>query len=222
MGSGPNDQVSAVTPAVAYNSRRGDYLVVWDGEEDTPPQYGARPDAVFARTLPVNPDRRTGRGRRISHVGKPPGALLLPDVAFSRHAREYLTTWAAPTSSKSRVYARRIHPDGRPYGDEAYVAGARPLAGAALPDVEPAPDGHYQFVFTGALDPDEDHDAAIYTRRLGPKLKRGRLRTVTSREHGALATWPAITYSPAQARFKAVWLQEVERPYNYEVFTRGL
>jgi hypothetical protein len=222
MGSGPNDQVGAVTPAVAYNSRRGDYLVAWEGGDESLNQNGIKQDAVFARTLPAAPRGRLGRTRRVSGFDSPPSVLLFPDVAFNRQTREYLTTWATPWSSRSRVYARRIHPDGRPYGGEAYVAGARPLASAALPDVEPAPDGHYEFVFTGALDPDEDHDAAIYTRRLGPKLKRGRLRTVTSRGEGALATWPAITYSTAQARFRAVWLEEVERPYNYEVFTRGL
>ncbi len=96
MGTDGNSAVDGLDPAVAYNSTSNEYLVVWEGDDNTSPVvdsefeiYGQRIDAATGAEVGTN-------DFRISDMG-PDGTVafsaLDPAVAYSSTSNEYLVVW---------------------------------------------------------------------------------------------------------------------------------
>jgi len=96
MGNDGNVYYGALYPAVAYNNTNNEYLVVWRGEDDTPPLineewevFGQRIDAFTGLAIGTN-------DFRISDIG-PNGNddydAFNPSVAYNPTNNEYLVVW---------------------------------------------------------------------------------------------------------------------------------
>ena len=70
-------------PAVAYNARRNEYLVVWSGDDDTGPLVNDEFE-IFAQRLTTDGDEVGANDRRISDMGPNGG------TAFSAGPRRRL------------------------------------------------------------------------------------------------------------------------------------
>ncbi len=110
MGPPGDSRFQADLPAVAYNSRDDEYLVVWQGDEGTDGEieiYGQRLDA--ATGAEVGED-----DLRISTMG-PDGdnsfQAHTPDVIYNPTAREYLVVWTGNEESglgNREIYVQRL------------------------------------------------------------------------------------------------------------------
>ena len=87
---------------------------------------------------------------------------------------------------------------------------------AWAPDIAVGPGGRYIVAFQVGLD-----TTSAYRRRVGRKLRAGRLRHLST---GAPAGLPSVVYSKAADQFIAAWLQAVppDQDDNIEAFTRQL
>ena len=199
MGGSPNDEYAGSGPAVAYNSHREDYLVVWHGEA---PEVGRR--SLFARTLPRRPSGKLGPAREIS-----PGSDAA--LAFNPRTRQYVATGTSETTSEAVIFARRIRASGRARGKVARVAGDEsvdsgpPLNDAALADIEAGPDRGYQIVFDAGRFASDERE--VFTRRLGRKLRRGRARLVAGGDPGVSAGVPALAVVSRERELRVVWFE---------------
>ena len=85
----------AEDPAVAYNARRNEYLVVWSGDDDTGPLVNDEFE-IFAQRLTAGGDEVGANDRRISDMG-PNGDTAYsaqdPAVAYNPTSDEYLVAW---------------------------------------------------------------------------------------------------------------------------------
>jgi large repetitive protein len=85
----------AETPAVAYNSRRNEYLVVWRGDDDAGPLVDGEFE-IFAQRLTAGGDEVGANDRRISTMG-PNGDTAYsaegPAVAYDPTSDQYLVAW---------------------------------------------------------------------------------------------------------------------------------
>jgi hypothetical protein len=102
------DTVENYNPAVAYNSRRGEFLVVW---EDS---YGAQVN-VHARIV-----TRDGTRKNDFIVASNPNQMnWLPDVAYSPVEDEYLVVYTYNlTANDYDIWGRRISGDGSSMSSE--------------------------------------------------------------------------------------------------------
>lgn len=214
----PPADVHYDSPEIAYDSRAGGYLVVWERFSTETGESRA-----FMRTLPAEPDRRLGRQRTIDETG------VSPRVTYNRHAREYLIFWGAPGSP-----VRRVRTNGRPYGTAVSTTRGTDFERAGSSDIAAAPDGHYEILFWGDQLEETPGYSAVFRRRLGAELKLGRrLRRVSSADPRVSALGGgSIAYSRAGDRFRAVWVEGRQQrdpgqfpgdpPSNWEVWARAL
>src|SRR5262249_4868475 len=101
MGPDGNPDFAAIEPAVAYNGRANEYLVVWRGDDVTAGEceiYGQRLDAASGALI--------GGKIRISDMG-PDGDTHFgakdPAVAYNGFANEYLVVWHGDDNSGDLV-----------------------------------------------------------------------------------------------------------------------
>ncbi|MCI0683012.1 MAG: Ig-like domain-containing protein [Gemmataceae bacterium] len=108
MGTDGDDRCGAFNPAVAWNSSRNEYLVVWDGNDTSAlgiedEIYGQRLDAAGA-PMGVN-------DFRISDMG-PDGQTLFhawnPDVAANSIGGEYLVVWEGNDAGETEIFGQRL------------------------------------------------------------------------------------------------------------------
>jgi hypothetical protein len=130
-----------LTPDVAYNSLNHEYLVVWDGDDNTNPLvdneleiFGQRVDA--ATGLELGPDFR------ISHMG-PDGSTSFtafsPAVAYNSAANEYLVVWWGDD-----LTATLVDNEFEIFGQRLAGATGLPLGGRfRISDMGPDGDYHY-------------------------------------------------------------------------------
>jgi hypothetical protein len=118
MGTNGDSAFTALNPAVAYNSTNNEYLVVWEGEDDTPPLadgefeiFGQRLNAVTGAEIGTN-------DFRISDMG-PDGDsdydAFSPAVAYNSINNEYLVVWVGDddvsplVSEELEVWGQRVN-----------------------------------------------------------------------------------------------------------------
>jgi hypothetical protein len=111
------DPEREVSPAVAYNSQRQEYLVVW---------YNDREGCDDIRA------RRVSRNGAL--VGSPfyisagcPANRRHPDVAYNSKQNEYLVVWEHDDGTRPNTHGRRVSATGQPQGGEITLG-----TGAAL------------------------------------------------------------------------------------------
>jgi len=96
MGPDGNTNYSAVDPSVAYNPSADEYLVMWEGEDDTAPLV-ADEEEIFGQRIDATTGAEIGDNDfRISDMG-PNGntnyGAFEPAVAYSPTDNQYLVVW---------------------------------------------------------------------------------------------------------------------------------
>jgi hypothetical protein len=122
MGADGDTTYNGGFAAVAYNPLAREYLVLWYGDDDTPPLansefevYGQRLDAASGAEVGEDDFRLSDMGPD----GDPGYAAIYPGVAYNRSADEYLVVWTGSdntpplVSGEYEVFGQRLR--GRPY-----------------------------------------------------------------------------------------------------------
>jgi hypothetical protein len=123
MGGIGDQFFDATHPAVAYNSQNNEYLVVWEGDDNTgglvnnETEIFAQRIDTFARPLGTN-------DARISDMG-PDGndnfRASSPAVAYNSQNNEYLVVWQGNDNTVSpdmfEIFSQRLNSDGSERGD---------------------------------------------------------------------------------------------------------
>jgi hypothetical protein len=117
LGPDGDPDYAAWIPAVAYNSDDNEYLVVWWGDDNTPPLvdeefeiYGQRLDGATAAEIGINDFRLSDMGPD----GSPDYAGGYPAVAYNSADHEYLVVWYGDNNvgtlanGEFEVYGQRV------------------------------------------------------------------------------------------------------------------
>jgi hypothetical protein len=95
MGPDGNPNYDARRPAVVYNPTADEYLVVWDGDDDTGPLVNGESE-IFGQRIEAATGAEIGGDFRISDMG-PDGDsaydAFAPAVVYNPTADEYLVVW---------------------------------------------------------------------------------------------------------------------------------
>ncbi len=118
-GTDGDDAYDALWPAVAYNSTNNEYLVVWEGDDNSDSLtddeleiFGQRIDAQTGAEVGVNDFRISEMG---SSDGNPAYRALAPSVAYNSTDNEYLVVWYGDDDSDSltddeyEIFGQRIN-----------------------------------------------------------------------------------------------------------------
>ncbi len=119
MGSTDGDAAfDAVGPAITYNANDNEYLVVWEGDDDTGSLVNGEFEIFVQRISGVNGSELGTNDQRISDMGASDGdfsfSAVKPRVTYNSLAREYLVVWQGDDDSGSlvdgenEIYAQRI------------------------------------------------------------------------------------------------------------------
>ena len=117
MGPDANTTFDARMPDVVFNVGVGEYLVVWEGDDDTPPLVGGE-DEIFGQRIDGATGGEVGSNDfRVSDMG-PNGSDLYaagqPAVAYDPVAGEYLVIWEADddgsglTEGEHEIFLQRL------------------------------------------------------------------------------------------------------------------
>jgi hypothetical protein len=121
MGSDGKKEYDAANPAAAYDSKKDEYLIVWDGDDNTPPLVDNE-NEIYGRFLYYVDDVLIQKGGqfRISKMG-PDGDKdydgFNPDVVYNSITGEYLVVWDGTSHTfykkfEFEIWCRRIFEDG--------------------------------------------------------------------------------------------------------------
>ncbi|MDY7075302.1 MAG: FG-GAP-like repeat-containing protein [Chloroflexota bacterium] len=118
-----NTAFKAVDPAVAYNSINNEYLVVWEGEDDT--DFGSGPlvdgeEEIFGQRINAATGAEVGTNDfRISDMGATDGSgdydARNPAVAYNSTNNEYLVVWygdddtGSLIDNENEIFGQRIN-----------------------------------------------------------------------------------------------------------------
>ena len=123
------DDFAAYYPAVAWNSTDNQYLVVWSGDDDTPPLVDGE-NEVFGQRL-NNTGGNVGSRIRISFMGPNSDTDYrgdYPDIAYNATANEYMVAWkgedtTAPlVDNEYEIYGQRVNAAGILQGTKIRVS----------------------------------------------------------------------------------------------------
>jgi len=217
----------AFDPAVAYNSAEDEYLVVWQGEDNTAPlvngEYeilGQRVDAVTGaeigadlRLSDMGPDGDTGYGAQD------------PAVAYSSTENEYLVVWAGDDNAGTlvngeyEIYGQRVEATtGTQIGGDLRLSAMGPDGNANYDAYAPAvaynpTNSEYLVVWRGDNDSGAlvDEEFEIYGQRLnaatGAELTADlRLSDMGPDGDANYDAWePAVAYNSTSDQYLVVW-----------------
>ena len=146
MGPDGNANFEADASALAYNSQANEYLVSWDGDDDTPPLVDNERE-VFGQRLTAAGAETGVDDFRISSMG-PDGNTTFagygPAVAYNGRANEYLVSWegddTAPlVNEEFEIFGQRLTAGGAETGvDDFRVSAMGPDGDANFDSYEPA------------------------------------------------------------------------------------
>lgn len=228
MGPLGDPEYMAIMPAVAYNSQDNQYLVVWIGEDDTPPLVDGEIE-IFGQRLEADGGQVGLSDFRLSDMGpngNPNYWAWYPDLAYNSVTGEYLVVWSGDDDSGAlvdnefEVYGQRI---------EA-ITGAEIGGDLRLSDM--GPDGDLEYAGTNPVVAYNHHDDEYLVIWSGseniPPLVIGewevfgqRLNGSTAAEIGAndfrlsdmgpdgdanyRAVFPDVVYNSAAKEYMVVW-----------------
>ncbi len=111
-------------PAVAYNARRNEYLVVWSGDDDAGPLVDDEFE-IFAQRLSAAGAELGANDRRISEMG-PNGDTAYfargPAIAYNPTSDEFLVAWSGPddagalVANEREIFVQRLSASGAQVG----------------------------------------------------------------------------------------------------------
>jgi hypothetical protein len=228
MGPDGDTDFGAYRPAVAYNSTDNQYLVVWEGIDNTTPLmeeesevYGQRLNAVTGAEIGDN-------DFRLSDMG-PDGDVYYgafrPAVAYSSTSNEYLVVWAGSddtsplVSGETEIFGQRVEAvTGAQIGDNDFrLSDMGPDGDMRYDAFDPAvahnsTDNQYLVVWYGDDDtpPLVDDEFEIFGQRLN--AARGteigadaRLSDMAPRSDCCDAWDPAVAYNSTDNQYLVVW-----------------
>lgn len=125
MGPGVDPNFDGLDPAVAYNSADNQYLVIWEGDDDTAPVVNGEFE-IWGRFLDANAERLPGDDQfRLSDMGGLGNAdydAYNPDVAYNSTYNEFMAVWHGDDSSSSytegeyEIWGQRLNASGGAMG----------------------------------------------------------------------------------------------------------
>ena len=217
----------AFDPAVAYNSTGNEYLVVWQGEDNTAPLvdgeyeiFGQRVDAVTGAEI--------GADLRLSDMG-PDGDVNYgaqdPAVAYSSAEDEYLVVWAGDDNTGTlvngeyEIYGQRVEAaTGTQIGGDLRLSDMGPDGNANYDAYEPAvaynpTNNEYLVVWRGDDDaaPLVDEEFEIFGQRVdagtGAELTADlRLSDMGPDGDANYDAWePAVAHNSTSNQYLVVW-----------------
>jgi len=105
MGNDGNTNFDASSPAVAYNAANNEYLVVWQGDDNTGALVEGESE-IFAQRVNAATGVEIGGDTRLSDMGDDGNAnfdALNPAVAYNPANNEYLVVWRGDDNSGALV-----------------------------------------------------------------------------------------------------------------------
>jgi hypothetical protein len=139
MGPPASATFQAAPPSVAWNSTLNQYLVGWQGDDDTPPLVDGELE-VFGQLLAADGTPIGVDDFRISDMGAdgttPPGAFR-PRIHYDANGRQYFLAWhgdditGSLVNGEFEVYGQYLAPDGAQIGNNDFRISENPPDGDA-------------------------------------------------------------------------------------------
>ncbi len=230
---------------MAHNSRTNQYLVAWEGDDDTGPLVEGE-DEIYVQRLAASGAQVGTNDRRVSDAG-PDGdrdfEANVPSLAYNPATDEYLAAWEADDDTGAlveeefEIYVQRLAASGAqvgpnerrisrmgPDGDGAFDGGSpRVVANTRANEYLVAWDGEDD---AGALVNEEDE---VYAQRLGPdgaEIGGDDVRVSTMGADGndrSDGFADAVTYGSQANEYLIAWHGDPDPPQandEFEVFAR--
>ena len=224
---GGDDEFDAYDPAVAYNSTDDEYLVVWQGEDNTAPLVDGEYE-IFGQRVDAATGAEIGADFRLSDMGPDGGVgygAQEPAVAYSVTEGQYLVVWAGDDNTASlvngeyEIFGQRVNAaTGVEIGSDFRLGDMGPDGNANYDAYAPAvvynsTNNEYLVVWrgdddTGAL---VDEEFEIYGQRLnaatGAELTADlRLSDIGPDGNANYDGWePAVAYNSTENEYLVVW-----------------
>ncbi len=146
MGPSGNVSYIASRPAITYNEFLNEYLIVWEGDDNTAPLVEGEIE-IFGQRLVGFSGAETGENDfRISDMGENGDttyAASSPDIVFNATEHEYLVVWYGDDNTnglidgESEIFGQRIAEDGTEIGNNDF----------RISDMGPGADPNYDAFF---------------------------------------------------------------------------
>jgi len=246
MGADGDTTCNAYDPAVAYNSTDNEYLVVWEGDDDT----GALVDGeseIYGQRVNLTGTEVGTNDFRISDMGPDGDAdydAENPTAAYNSRANEYLVVWHADddtgtlADNEREIFGQRVNANGTEAGDNDFcISDMGPDGDTDYDAIYPAvaynsAGGEYLVVWEGDDDtaPLVDNEREIFGQRLtatgdGTGSNDFRLSDMGG-DAQADASYPAVAYNSTDDEYLVVWQgDDGATPLvdnEYEIFGRRL
>jgi hypothetical protein len=228
MGPDGDPAYDARGPAVAYNSAENEYLVVWQGDDDT----GALVDEefeIYGQRVEGNTGAEIGPDFRLSDMGfdgSPNYDAFLPAVAYNSAQNEYLVVWYGDDNTpplvveEFEIFGQRVAATGAEIGTDFRLSDmgpdGNPNYDAYLPAVacDDSADGQYLVVWYGDDDtaPLVDEEFEVYGQRVdaasGAEVGANDFRLSDMGPDGDPdydGGYPAVAYDSTDHQYLVVW-----------------
>jgi hypothetical protein len=183
MGPDGSTLFDASDPAVAHNSTSNEYLVVWNGDDDTAPLVDEEFE-IFGQLLNAAGAELGANDFRISDMGPDANTSFTavePAVAYNPASGDYLVAWrgddgTAPlVDNEFEIFGQRLKPTGSPTGTNDFrISDMGPDGSPAFDPAQPAVTGNggpeYLVVWQSDDDtpPRVDNAVEIFGQRHAP------------------------------------------------------
>ena len=231
MGTNGDAELSAFNPAIAYDSTLNQYLVVWEGDDDTIPMADEDFE-IFGQLLAADGSEIGADDFRISDMGLQDGdtnfPAFTPAVAYNPVAQEYLVVWeglellstAIGATPETEIFGQRINANnGQPVGTNDFrISDMGPNGNDDFEAFSPAiaynsEDNQYLVVWYGDDDSGSlvNGELEIFGQLLNADgsetgdndFRISNMGPDQNTAFGALN--PAITYNPTHNQYLVVW-----------------
>ena len=131
MGPDGNAAYDALRPDIAYNPLTTEYLVAWQGDDDTAPLVDNETE-IFVQRLSATGAELGTNDQRVSDMGadgNPAADALTPSIAVNRGSGDYLVTWSGDDATG--WHGRRRERDLRPAADRRAAPRSGPTTSAS-------------------------------------------------------------------------------------------
>jgi hypothetical protein len=238
---GPNGSTGylAESADVAYNPTANEWLVVWRGDDNTPPLVNDEFE-IFAQRLSGSGAPLGGRIRVSGQGanGDPASDVGSPSVAYNAAANEYLVAWSGEigTSATFEIWAQRLSAAGAEVGGSDFQVsdmgpGDSTSYEASSPSVTANPTANeYLVVWWGDDDtaPLVADEFEIFGQRLTAAGAHTGADDFRVSEQGAdgnpnsTAIFPSVAYNAAANEYLVAWTGEIGTSETYEVWAQRL
>ena len=239
MGPEGSTQYGAESPDVAYDPASNEYLVIWVGDDDTPPLVNDE-DEVFGQRVSAAGAEVGADDFRISEQGadgEVNSHVSAPSVAADPTSGEYLVAWSGDigTTTDQEIWAQRLSATGAELGGSDFqvsdMGGSPPDDDyeAYAPDVAPAADG-FLVVWYGTQKgpPFATGELEVWGQRLsaaGAPVGADDFRISTQGADGdtaADARLPSVAYAPALGEHLVAWEGTIGGTTDVEIWAQRL